>query len=126
MQWQPKLDACEDAGQLLDVARDFLASWEPEDLARLPARARPLRVKGIDDIAFWHQRLVECYVTGAAKGNGSEEVRGMLHFFSLAIQRAAELRGIPPPDEHEAAARLFSEHSVPKLFTSALTGTSEV
>jgi hypothetical protein len=27
---------------------------------------------------------------------------------------------LPPISEHEAAARLFSEHSVPKLFTSAM------
>jgi len=107
------------------VARDFLSSWEPADLALVPAQARPTQVKGIDDIAYWHQRLVDCYVSGAVKGEGSEQVRGMLHFFALAIQRAAELRGVPPADEDDAAARLFSERSVPKLFTSAMTGTRE-
>jgi hypothetical protein len=49
----------------------------------------------------------------------------MLQFFALALQRAAELDGVPPIGEHEAAARLFSERSVPKLFTSAMTGAGE-
>jgi hypothetical protein len=124
--WHPKIDACATPDELLSVARDHLASWEPEDLALVPSQARPTQIKGIDDIAYWHQRLVDCYVRGAAKGEGMEQVRGMLHFFALAIQRAAELRGVPPIGEHEAAARLFSERSVPKLFTSAMTGAGDL
>ena len=126
LQWHHKVEACEDTSQLLSVARDYLASWEPEDLAIVPSQARPTQIKGVDDIAYWHQRLVDCYVTGAARGRGMEQVRGMLHFFALAIQRAAELRGIPPIGEHEAASRLFSERSVPKLFTSAMTGVADL
>jgi hypothetical protein len=49
----------------------------------------------------------------------------MLHFFANALQKAAELRGVPPISDDSAAARLFSEHSVPKLFTSAMAGVAE-
>ena len=125
LQWSHRIDASEDTDELLSVARDFLASWEPEELARVPSKARPTRVKGTDDLAYWHQRLVDCYVTNRASGEGSEQVRDLLHFFAAAMQRAAELRGAPPIDEHEAAARLFSELSVPRLFTSAMTGVGE-
>jgi hypothetical protein len=48
----------------------------------------------------------------------------MLRFFAFALQRAYELDGEPPILER-AAARLFSERSVPSLFTSAMTGASE-
>jgi hypothetical protein len=125
MNWHPAIQSCETPDELLSVARDYLASWEPEELAIVPSQARPTQVKGIDDIAYWHQRLVDCYVTGGARGQGMEEVRSMLHFFALAAQRAAELRGVPPSGEHEGVARLFSERSVPKLFTSALSGAGE-
>lgn len=125
LQWHQRVEACEDAGQLLGVAREFLAGWKPQDLAAVPAQARPTQVKGIDDIAYWHQRLVDCYVTGAAQGQGSEQVRGMLHFFSLAIQRASELGGAPPAAERDGVGQLFSERSVPKLFTSAMTGAGD-
>jgi hypothetical protein len=122
LQWHRKIEASEDLDALLAVARDFLASFEPEDLATVPSQGRPTQVKGIDDLAYWHQRLVDCYCTGSAQGEGWEHVRSLLHFFAFAIQKAAELRGQPPIGEHEAAARLFSERSVPKLFTSATTG----
>ena len=106
----------------------FILRVEDTDLERSTMeseQARPLQVKGTDDLAYWHQRLVDCYCTGAAKGRESELVRDMLQFFAFALQRAAELRGVPPISDHEAATRLFSERSVPKLFTSAMTGAGE-
>jgi hypothetical protein len=123
--WHDRIDDIEGQDDLLALARDYLASWPPETLAMIPEQARPVQVKGTDDLAYWHQRLVDCYCTGAAKGCESEVVRNMLQFFAIALQRAAELRGVPPISEHEAAARLFSERSVPKLFTSAMMGGGE-
>lgn len=123
--WAERIEGAEEQDDLIAVARDYLASWSPHELAMIPEQARPMQVKGTDDLAYWHQRLVDCYCTGAARGRESERVRGMLQFFALALQRAAEQRGVPPISEHEAAARLFSERSVPKLFTSAMTGAGE-
>lgn len=120
--WHDRIEDIDDQDDLLGLARDYLASWSPQALAMIPEQARPLQVKGTDDLAYWHQRLVDCYCTGAAKGCESELVRAMLQFFAFSLQRAAELRGVPPISEHEAAARLFSERSVPKLFTSASMG----
>src|SRR4051812_44862961 len=123
--WHHRVDEARTAEELLAIARDYLDGWDPEDLAMIPPTARPTRIKGVDDLAYWHQRLVDCYCTGAAKSRECEHVRSLLHFFGSALQKAAELRGVPPISEHEAAARLFSEHSVPKLFTSAMTGVAE-
>ena len=123
--WHDRIVDIEDQDDLLALARDYLASWSPEALAMVPEHARPTQVKGTDDLAYWHQRLVDCYCTGAAKGRESELVRDMLQFFAFALQHAAELRGVPPISEHEAATRLFSERSVPKLFTSAMAGGGE-
>ena len=120
--WHERIEGTEDQDELLALAREYLASWPPEALAMIPEEARPLQVKGTDDLAYWHQRLVDCFCGGAAKGSESELVRGMLQFFAFALQHAAELRGVPPISEHEAAARLFSERSVPRLFTSAMMG----
>ena len=123
--WHQWIEEVASLEELVTLARDYLASWEPETLALIPASARPTQVKGADDLAYWHQRLVESYCSGAAKSLDCEHLRDLLHFFACALQRAAELRGVPPVSEHEAAARLFSDHSVPKLFTSAMTGSAE-
>ena len=125
LNWHERVEGCGDVEQVVAMAREFLASWEPEELALVPPEARPGHVKGDDDLAYWHQRLVECYVTSGASGEGNEQVRSLLHFFATALQKTAELEGAPPVDEHEAAARLFSERSVPRLFTSAMTGAGE-
>jgi hypothetical protein len=116
------IDEAASLDMVLALARDYLGCWTPDDLALIPEHARPTRVKGTDDLAFWHQRLVDCYCTGSAKSRECEQVRNMLHFFACALQKAAELRGVPPISEHEAAVRLFSERSVPKLFSSAFSG----
>ena len=81
--------------------------------------------KGVDDFTYWHSRLVDCYCGMPLRNEELEKVREMLRFFAFALQRAYELDGEPPIGEHEAAARLFSERRVPKLFASAMTGSTE-
>lgn len=123
--WNSRIYDVGNPMDLLAVSREFLDSWEPDALALVPEKARPQRIKGIDDIAYWHQRLVDCYCSAPLGPAESEKVREMLHFFAFAMQRAAEIDGLPPIDEHEIAASLFSERSVPKLFTSAMTGVGD-
>jgi hypothetical protein len=124
--WYTRIEETENAMDLLSVAREYLGEWEPSELALLPAQARPQRIKGADDLAYWHQKLVDCYCTEMALRQVElEKVRDMLHFFAFATQRALELDGAAPASEHEAVAQLFSERSVPRLFTSAMTGAGE-
>src|SRR5687768_13380777 len=122
--WNSRIYDVGNPMELLSVAREFLDSWEPDALALVPEMARPQRIKGIDDIAYWHQRLVDCYCSAPLHDAESEKVREMLHFFAFALQRAGEIEGVPDIDA-DIAASLFSERSVPKLFTSAMTGVGE-
>lgn len=123
--WNARLELIGNQQDLLMLSREFVDSWEPDELALLPEHARPQRIKGIDDLAHWHQRLVDCYCQAPLRNREIEKVREMLHFFAIAIQRAAELDGVPPIGEHSGAARIFSERSVPRLFTSAMSGAAE-
>ncbi len=124
--WSARIEETHNAMDLLSVAREYLDDWEPADLALLPEAARPQRIKGADDLAYWHQKLVDCYCTEMALRQVEvEKLRNMLHFFAFATQRALELEGAPDVADHGAVARLFSERSVPRLFTSALTGAAD-
>ena len=123
--WHARIDEVDDPMDLLSVCRDFLDSWGPEDLAYVPAHARPQRIKGVDDLSYWHERLVDCYCGEQLRDVQMEKVREMVQFFAIAVQRAGELDGIAPIGEHDAAARLFSDRSVPRLFTSAMAGVRE-
>lgn len=122
--WDARIEDSASHMDLLAAARDYVDSWEPEELALIPDTARPQRIKGTDDLTYWHQRLIDCYCGMPLPDSQIEKVREMLHFFAFAVQRACELDGEPPIGEHEAATRLFSERSVPTLFTSAMTGAS--
>ena len=123
--WHARIDEVDDPMDLLSVCRDFLDSWRPEELAYVPTGARPQRIKGVDDLSYWHQRLVDCYCGDQLRDVQMEKVREMVQFFAIAVQRAGELDGMPPMSEHDAAARLFSDRSVPRLFTSAMAGVRE-
>ena len=122
--WTARIEDSASHMDLLAAARDFLDSFEPGELALIPERARPHRIKGVDDLTFWHGRLVDCYCATPLRNVEMEKVREMLRFFAFALQRAYELDGEPPITGHEAAASLFSERSVPALFTSAMSGAS--
>lgn len=122
--WSARIYETGNAMDLLSLAREYLDGWDPEELATLPENARPQRVKGVDDLAYWHQRLVDVYCTGQLRGIGIEKLRDMLQFFAFANQRAEELDEAPG-EAYGPAGRLFSDRSVPKLFTSAMTGAGE-
>ena len=72
--WNARIEEATNPMDLLAVARDYLDSWEPEDLALIPEAARPQRIKGVDDLTYWHQKLVECFCSsslGAGLSAGS-------------------------------------------------------
>ena len=123
--WSARIEESGNHMDLLSVAREFLGSWEPEDLALIPEASRPQRIKGVDDLSYWHQKLVDSFCNMSLAAEQAVKVREMLRFFAFAVQRSVEIDGVPPVSEHEAAAQLFSERSVPRLFTSAMSGTSE-
>jgi hypothetical protein len=123
--WNARIEEATNPMDLLGVAREYLDSWEPEDLANIPEAARPQRIKGVDDLTYWHQNLVDSFCTSSLSAIENEKIRDMLRFFAFAVQRAVELEGAPVIAGHEAASRLFSERSVPTLFTSAMSGVSE-
>jgi hypothetical protein len=94
-----------DAGtwkELLDAAREYLASLTPHEWASIPRNCRPDRIKGIDDLEFWHRRLAEEYLELAATAQTTDMHRAMLAFFTAAAERAGELYGDALPHDEDA------------------------
>jgi len=82
---------------LLQVARDYIASFEPAEWASLPANCRPDRIKGVDDLEYWRQCLADEYLLVASQPRGNDVLRAMLAFFTAAAERAEELYGTATP-----------------------------
>jgi hypothetical protein len=102
--WYSQLDRAKTAGDTIAVARDFMATWSPEDLALLPASVRPGRLRGEEDVEALHEALVEAYRDSRATGRELNALQRLTSFMVRASIRLAELssessgggEGLPP------------------------------
>lgn len=99
MSWNKHIRAARSWQELLALARDFVAALAPSEIASLPDGCREIRIKGTDDLYFWHERLAEEFFARASRGSPSDTHREVLDFFTLAAERASELCGSATPGE---------------------------
>lgn len=89
--WQHHVVEARTWQDLLIAAREYIASLTPQEWASVPHDCRPERIKGIDDLDFWHQRLAGEYLDIPSTSKATDTHREMLAFFSAAAERASEL-----------------------------------
>jgi hypothetical protein len=99
--WQDQITEARCWEDLLDVARAYLASLSPDEWNALPHACRPERIKGVDDLAYWHECLADEFVRVAKGPSNDEGLRRTLVFFTAAAERAAEIcgRALSPADD---------------------------
>lgn len=95
--WHQRIEASEDVEMILSVTRDYLATFGPEHLARLPADCRPGRIKGEDDIAYWSCKLAQYHHKDPATRIDAELLQEMLNYFLHAWVRVSQIRRMPIP-----------------------------
>ena len=100
--WHTRIRNAHTWQELLQVARDYIASLEPQQWASVPAHARPDRIKGIDDIDYWHRKLEDEFLSVASRTDIPDAFRHMVGFFRAAAERASELYGSATPPHQEA------------------------
>lgn len=93
MSWHKEIRAARNWQELLALARDFVAKMTPDDVVTLPPTCREIRIKGTDDLFFWHERLAEEFFARASRGDPSRAHRELLDFFTMAAERASEMGG---------------------------------
>ena len=87
--WQEKLDGAETEAEVVQVARDYVATLDPQEVASLPAPCRPRKLLTANDISSYAFDLVryEC--------DDGEEAAPFIHrlaaFFSHASIRLSEI-----------------------------------
>jgi hypothetical protein len=86
--WQHRLDHARTADEVVAVARDFLASFEPAELQSLPESCRPVAKVFEDDIASYAFDLMR-HESGPTEPG--ELVHKLARFFSHASMRLAQL-----------------------------------
>lgn len=94
--WFRRLDDAKTVGEVLALARDYVATLPPQDIARLPARCRPGRIRDEADIERLHAILVEEFRESRAEGDDLVPLQRLTSFMVRASVRLAELAGDSP------------------------------
>jgi hypothetical protein len=91
--WLRQLEAATTLDEVVAIARDYLATWTPEELARLPRACRPGRLRKPEDIEELHICSVDAYRVTRASGEELTALQLLTSFIVRASQRIAQLRG---------------------------------
>jgi len=86
--WQERLDAATTEAGVVDVARDYLATVTPREIASLPEALRPGKIVDANDVTTYAFDLVrqECHDEGT-----QNLVQRLAHIMSRASIRLSEI-----------------------------------
>lgn len=91
--WFAQIDRATSVAEALRVARDYIATLTPEELALVPAECRPGRVRDEKDIEDLHGTLVDVYRASRASGEELEVLQRLTSFYVRLVIRLSELGG---------------------------------
>jgi hypothetical protein len=89
--WYRQIDNANTSREVVAVARDYIASWSPQDLAGLPYAVRPGKMRDAVDIENLHALLVDEYRNTRVSGEELRPLQELTSFFVRASMRIAEL-----------------------------------
>jgi len=92
LSWFHQLDRAASVPEVINVCREYLATWHPEELALLPAECRPGRIKNHADVEALHSCLVEEYRSNRLTGERYSTLQRMTSFVVRASVRLAQLQ----------------------------------
>lgn len=100
--WQGQLDAATSASDVVAVARDYLATFSPYELAGLPEICRPpSKLYDGEDITTYAFDLVR-HDFEKEPPAVAELVHRLANFFSHASIRLSEIQSRPPGQEEDS------------------------
>src|SRR5947207_11854580 len=89
--WQDRLDDATNVHDVIEVARDFLATWDRYEIAALPEACRPGKIFDANDVNAYALQLLrhDC----AENSEAAPLVKKMASFFSNASVRLSAILG---------------------------------
>jgi hypothetical protein len=94
LSWQDRLEVAMTEGEVLAVARDFLATVTPYEIAGLPAALRPERIGDANDVTSYAFELVRADFDDGHAMHGV--LHRLAHFFSRASIRLSQILASRP------------------------------
>jgi hypothetical protein len=93
--WQDAVRAADTEDDVLDLVRDFLAQFSPEEVAQLPHDCRPAKIIDARDVTEYAFELARNRCDEA--GDGADVLHRLSAFFTDANERLAEIMRVPVP-----------------------------
>jgi hypothetical protein len=100
--WRSLVNAASTEEEVVSATRDYVATWTPEEIARLPDDCRPGRIRDGEDIGRWAFDLATAHCAMNVEGDQEELLTKMLVFVTHAAGRLAEIKAANAPDMEAA------------------------
>lgn len=88
--WLARLDAASGERELLVVVKDYVASWSPLELSRLPWDAHPGPLKGAADVSEYAVRVTQARLNFMGSVTDGLLLDRMMSFMTHAAMRLAQ------------------------------------
>ena len=93
--WRLTVEGAESERDLVVAVRDYLATWEPSEIAALPEAARPGRVTSGEDISEMAYKLSQVHLEfEGAPDEHRTAVERLMGFFLHAAQHYSRLAAV--------------------------------
>lgn len=94
--WRNLILASTQEDEVLELVRDHMARWSPEEIARLPQDCRPPRIRDSEDLSRWAFDLASNHCAQTIGGEDEALLDRMLEFVTQAAIRLSELQAEAP------------------------------
>jgi hypothetical protein len=97
--WRNLILASTQEVEVIELVRDHMALWSPEEIVRLPEDCRPPRIRDAEDISRWAFELASTHCAQSGRLEDEALLDRMLEFVTQAAIRLSELQTeAPKPD----------------------------
>jgi hypothetical protein len=86
-----ELSRAASVAEVIELTREYLASWSRDELERLPDACRPAWVRGVRDIEAWADRLVDQWGKAAMFMEDERKLDTLTSHFLIASVRIRQL-----------------------------------
>lgn len=90
--WRNLIRTATQEEEVIELVRDHMARWSPEEIARLPQECRPPRIRDAEDISRWAFELASTHCAQTLHADDEALLDRMLEFVTHAAIRLSELQ----------------------------------
>ena len=95
--WPNMLDSARTEHDLVTIVREYIATWTPEELGRLPASCRPGKVNDAEDVSELAFGLASAHIAFSGELPDRLLLERLMSFFTHAATRLAALQATSSP-----------------------------